>query len=193
MKNRYRNLVPMRRPQSVRGVVLLVALVVLLVMTLTALALVRTTTTGSSISGSLAFKQTATTGADLGLEHGLAQLDQLSQNSAALDGNNASAGYFAQVDPKIAAKDLAWSSARQATADDGLGNQVHYMIHRLCSSTGPWNASGQSCVAPQSTGCPGSSDSPGGVLPCNDRPMYRITARALGPRETLSYVQMTVY
>ncbi|MEF9962865.1 MAG: hypothetical protein RR749_11555 [Comamonas sp.] len=193
MKNRYRNLVPMRRPQSARGVVLLVALVVLLVMTLTALALVRTTTTGSSIAGSLAFKQTATTGADLGLEHGLAQLDQLSQNSAALDGNNASAGYFAQVDPKIAAKDLAWSSARQATADDGLGNQVHYMIHRLCSSTGPWNASGQSCVAPQSTGCPGSSDSPGGVLPCNDRPMYRITARALGPRETLSYVQMTVY
>lgn len=193
MKNRYRNLAPMRRPQSARGVVLLVALVVLLVMALTALALVRTTTIGTTIAGSLALKQTATTGADLGLEHGLAQLDVLS-NSAALDGNNANAGYFAQVDPKIAAKDLLWDiNAKQATADDGLGNQVHYMIHRLCSRTGAWNADGQSCVAPQSTGCPGSSDSAGSVQPCNDRPMYRITARAKGPRETMSFVQMTVY
>lgn len=193
MRNQYRNLVTVRRPQSARGVVLLVSLVVLLVMTLTALALVRTTTTGSSIAGSLAFKQTATTGADLGLEHGLARLDELSQNSAALESGDNTAGYFAQVDPKIAAKDLAWSSAREATADDGLGNQVHYMIHRLCSGTGAWNATGQSCVAPQSTGCPGSSDSAGSVLPCNDRPMYRISARALGPRNTVSYVQMTVY
>lgn len=190
----YRQRVPATRPHGARGVVLLVALVVLLVMTLTSLALVRTTTTGSSIAGSLALKQTATTGADLGLEWGLAQLDQLSQNGAALESSNASAGYFALFTPTTAAKDLPWDAAgRQATADDGLGNEVRYMIHRLCSATGAWNAEGQSCVMPQGTGCPGSSDSPGSVVPCNDRPMYRISARAVGPRATVSYVQMTVY
>ena len=194
MKNQYRRRATASRPHTVRGVVLLVALVVLLVMTLTSLALVRTTTTGSSIAGSLALKQTATTGADLGLEHGLAQLELLSQNGAALDGNSAGAGYLASFDPRIAAKDLQWDSAgRRATADDGLGNEVHYMIHRLCSAAGAVTAAGQSCVAPEGSGCPGSSDSPGGVVPCNDRPMYRISARALGPRDTVSYVQMTVY
>ena len=182
------------RPQAARGVVLLVALIVLLVMTLTSLALVRTTTTGSSIAGSLAFKQTATTGADLGLEYGLAQLEQLSQNGTALDRDNPSEGYYAQVVPSVPAKDLPWNAgAKQASADDGLGNEVHYMIHRLCSHAGAWNADGQSCVTPPSTGCPGSSDDAGSVLPCNDRPMYRISARALGPRATVSYVQMTVY
>lgn len=184
---------PLGRPHAARGVVLLIALVVLLVMTLTSLALVRTTTTGSSIAGSLALKQTATTGADLGLEHGLAQLEFLSQSGSALENHQAAAGYFATFDPRVATQDLPWSSARQATADDGLGNQVHYLIHRLCSNAGAWDADGQSCVTPQSTGCPGSSDSPGGVLPCNDRPMYRISARAVGPRATVSYVQMTMY
>ncbi len=194
MTSRYRQPFPATRLHSARGVVLLVALVVLLVMTLTSLALVRTTTTGSSIAGSLALKQTATTGADLGLEYGLAQLDQLSQNGAALDGDNAGAGYFASFDPRVAAKELLWdASGKQATSDDGLGNEVRYMIHRLCSAAGALNAAGQSCVAPEGTGCPGSSDSPGSVVPCNDRPMYRISARAVGPRATVSYVQMTVY
>lgn len=193
MTQAFRNRARLRRPSAARGVVLLVALVVLLVMTLTSLALVRTTTTGTTIAGSLALKQTATTGADLGLELGLAQLDQLAQNSAALESSNAGAGYFALVNPAIATQDLPWSSARQASADDGLGNQVHYLIHRLCSNAGAWDAEGQSCVAPQGTGCPGSSDSAGSVLPCNDRPMYRISARAQGPRATVSYVQMTVY
>lgn len=194
MKNPYRNPPPIGRPHAARGVVLLVALVVLLVMTLTSLALVRTTTTGTSIAGSLALKQTATTGADLGLEHGLAQLDLLSQHGTALESGADTPGYFAHFDPKIAAQDLLWDSVgRLATADDGLGNKVHYMVHRLCSTAGAVSAAGQSCVAPEGSGCPGSSDSPGSVVPCNDRPMYRISARAEGPRATVSYVQMTVY
>lgn len=193
MTMQYRNRAAIGHPHKARGVVLLVALVVLLVLTLSSLALVRTTTIGTHISGSLALKQTATTGADLGLEKGLAQLEQLAQNDVALNSSNASAGYYALFDPKLAAKELPWGSAKLAVDDDGLGNQVHFMVHRLCSRAGAWNAEGQSCVLPQGTGCPGSSDSPGGVLPCNDQPMYRISARAMGPRDTLSYVQMTVY
>jgi len=62
---------PRQAPQ--RGVILLVALIVLLVMTLTGLAVVRTSTQGAGMAGSLALKQGATSGADLGLERGMAQ------------------------------------------------------------------------------------------------------------------------
>lgn len=180
---------PVRAQQ---GVTLLVALVVLLVMTITGLALVRTSTLGAGVSGSLALKQAATSGADLGLETGLAKLEALAATStSALEGN--SVGYFASVDPKVPAKSLGWGSAPVAAASDPLGNEVRYLIHRLCRSTGAINAAGQSCVMPQGEGCSGSSESIGSVSSCTQRPMYRITAKVSGPRDTESYVQMSTY
>lgn len=136
------NRAPVRVQQ---GVTLLVALVVLLVMTITGLALVRTSTLGAGVSGSLALKQAATSGADLGLETGLAKLETFSATgTSALDASNASIGYYASVDPKVTAKSLAWGSAPVAAASDPLGNEVRYLIHRLCRSAGPINAAGQS-------------------------------------------------
>jgi Tfp pilus assembly protein PilX len=183
-------------PHRQRGVAtLLVALVVLLVMTITGLALVRTTTLGAGVSGSLALKRSATSGADLGLETGLSALKTLYETGPnLLDADATSSGYFASVDPKVEAKDLPWSSSAVAATNDGLGNEVRYLIHRLCSQAGGWNSAGQSCVLPSGGGgCPGSSDSAGSVQVCNDQPMYRITAQVKGPKDTLSYVQMSFY
>lgn len=177
-----------------QGVTLLVALVVLLVMTITGLALVRTSTLGAGVSGSLALKQAATSGADLGLETGLAKLEVLAATgTSALDANNSSLGYYASVDPKASAQSLAWGSAPVVTTNDGLGNEVRYLIHRLCSKAEALNAAGQSCVMPQGEGCSGSSESIGSVSSCTQRPMYRITAKVSGPRDTESYVQMSTY
>ena len=181
-----------------RGVTLLVALVVLLVMTITGLARVRTSTLGAGVSGSLALKQSATSGADQGLEMGLAGLNALyAQGPTKLEANDTSAGYFASVDPKVVAKDLPWTSSvllpAPTDAKLDMGNEVRYLIHRLCTSAGAWNATGQSCVLPSGAGCPGSSESAGSVQVCNDQPMYRITAQVKGPRDTLSYVQMSFY
>lgn len=184
-----------RAPVRVQqGVTLLVALVVLLVMTITGLALVRTSTLGAGVSGSLALKQAATSGADLGLETGLAKLEALAATgTSALDANNSSYGYYASVDPTVAAQSLAWGNAPVAAVSDPLGNQVSYLIHRLCRNTGAINAAGQSCVMPQGEGCSGSSESVGSVSSCTQRPMYRITAKVSGPRDTESYVQMSTY
>lgn len=185
----------MQRTSVQRGAILLIALVVLLVMTLTALALVRTTTLGANIAGNLALKQGATSGADLGLEKGLLLLDSLyASDGNALDSNGAAgSGYYAMVDGAAAVSDLPWSTAAQATADDGLGNRVRYLVHRLCSQLGRWDGAGQQCVMPPAQECPGSSETAGSVSVCNRRPMYRITARADGPRDTVSYVQMHTY
>lgn len=177
-----------------QGVTLLVALVVLLVMTITGLALVRTSTLGAGVSGSLALKQAATSGADLGLETGLAKLEALAATgTSALDANNASFGYYASVDAKVSASSLDWAHAAVATTSDPLGNEVRYLIHRLCTKVGTLNAAGQSCVMPQGEGCSGSSESIGSVSSCTQRPMYRITAKVSGPRDTESYVQMSTY
>lgn len=178
-----------------QGAILLIALVVLLVMTLTALALVHTTTLGANIAGNLALKQGATSGADLGLEKGLLLLDSLYANGgSALDSNGAAgSGYYAMADDAVVVSDLPWSTAAQATADDGLGNRVRYLVHRLCSQLGRWDGVGQQCVMPPAQECPGSSETAGSVSVCNQRPMYRITARADGPRDTVSYAQMHTY
>ena len=183
-----------KRASAQRGVTLLVALVVLLVMTVTGLALVRTSNLGAGVSGSLSLKQAATSGADLGLETGVAKLNELySQGPVQLGIDNAAYGYYASVDPRVAAKDLPWTGSALAADDDGLGNEVRYFIHRLCSQTGAVNVTGQHCVMPQSASCPGSSESAGSVQMCNEIPMYRITAQVKGPRDTLSYVQMSIY
>ncbi len=181
-----------------RGVTLLVALVVLLVMTITGLALVRTSTLGAGVSGSLALKQAATSGADQGLEVGMAALTTLySQGPTKLEANDTSVGYYASVDPKVVAKDLPWTSSVLVPAPtdskQDIGNEVRYLIHRLCTSAGAWSAAGQSCVLPSGAGCAGSSESGGSVQTCNDQPMYRITTQVKGPRDTLSYVQMSFY
>ena len=189
--------VRIRRNSLQRGVTLLVALVVLLVMTITGLALVRTSSLGAGVSGSLALKQSATSGADLGLETGLAKLEYIYRTGPELLGtDNAQLGYYASVDPKLEAKDLPWATAPLASPDEvgeKLGNQVRYVIHRLCRQGGAINITGQQCVMPQGSACPGSTETLGSVMLCNQQPMYRITAQVKGPRETLSYVQMSVY
>ena len=183
-----------RRSSLQRGVTLLVAMMVLLVLTITGLALVRTTTLGAGLSGSLALKQSATSGGDLGLETGVAKLNELyATGPAQLGVDNPAYGYYASVDPRVASKDLSWSTAAVATLDDGLGNEVRYIVHRLCSQSGAVNVTGQNCVMPQGAACPGSSESAGSVQMCNEIPMYRVTAQVKGPRDTLSYVQMSVY
>ena len=183
-----------RRSSLQRGVTLLVALIVLLVMTITGLALVRTSTLGAGVSGSLSLKQSATSGGDLGLETGVAKLNELyATGPAQLGADNSTYGYYASVDPRVASKDLPWSSAVVAANDDGLGNEVRYIVHRLCSQAGAVNVTGQNCVMPQGAACPGSSESMGSVQMCNEIPMYRVTAQVKGPRDTLSYVQMSVY
>lgn len=177
------------------GVILWVVLVMLLAMALGGLALLRSASTGAGIAGSLSLQRSATSGADLGLEQGLARLDSLYTSAAdAMDSDNTAHGYYASADARQSAPDFDWDAGSvQATSDDGLGNRVRYVIHRLCSHSGAVDAAGQQCQQPQAQDCPGSSDMTGSVSHCRARPMYRITARADGPRGTVSYVQMNVY
>jgi len=195
---------PLRRspgPALQHGVVLMVALIVLIAMTLAGLALWRAVDAGNVIAGNLAFKQSATMSADRGLQAALVWLDN---NRNALNDNNPSRGYFANTlitEPDWYSNAI-WSNAVDL-GTDAAGNRVQYLIHRLCRTTGAYNGedgTGQpnSCStslskAPVTNATLGSSLQIGAaVYQSSPSVYYRITARVLGPRNTVSIVQATV-
>jgi Tfp pilus assembly protein PilX len=191
-----------------RGVVLPITLIVLVAMTLAGIALLRSVDTSSIIAGNLAFKQSATASGDAGVEAAIAWL---TANNGNLEQDSAANGYYAtrqdaldltgnKEDPATTSDDLDWTSGsvvRKLSKDDS-GNEVAYVIHRMCDSAGPLN--GATCSTEQ-TVKGGSSQGasrqmltyqPGSWESVANRGFYRITARVTGPRNTTSFIQVVV-
>ena len=190
-----------------RGVVLFVALIALVVMSLAAVALIRSVDTSTVIAGNLAAKQSATTSADSGVETALNWMEVV-VDLATLNANIAASGYYATpIKDPTKSTDIAWTDADSrpangsgmidaATGKDGSGNKVRYIIQRMCSVAG--EPSEASCLlgAPTvGTGSAAVKDAPaaGAILPTSQSPVYRITARVEGAKNTISYVQAFAY
>lgn len=188
-----------------RGVVLFVAMIVLVVMALAGLAMVRQSGSGLSIAGNLAFKQSATSTGDYGTEAALNWWNPL-KNTVALDTNVPAEGYYSdwgaatqrlQGDPSL----WDWNLLTpKVVADDTTraGNEVSYIIERLCLTPGLNPADpAQLCVK---TPPAGGGDQSG---TCQHYPSscgedrffvhYRISTRIRGPKQTLSYIQVMVH
>jgi len=189
-------------PNRQQGIVLFVALIVIVVMALAGLAMMRQTGSGLSIAGNVTLKQNATSAGDFGTEVGrqwllnkalLAPLD--------LNADDAANGYYAtwgsnlDGDPTKIATWTPGVNAVEADDIDPTNNRILYVIHRLCQSVGPPDAIGQKCADYQSN--EGSSHGgtganyPGGQIEAA-RPLYRVSARVEGPRNTLSFIQVVV-
>jgi type IV pilus assembly protein PilX len=190
-----------------RGLSLLVAMIVLVVMSIAAIGLIRSTDTGVLLAGNLAFRQSAMHATDIGVE---TARRWLLDNPGALTAHNASMGYYANEqnidltgnDPNISAK-MNWSGtsgdprARCLTATTN-GNTVCYVIHRLCLGTGPLD--GGTCTT--KTGDVGGSSlgstrqmstyQQGSWASTTRFGYYRITVRVAGPRNNVSYAQSFV-
>jgi type IV pilus assembly protein PilX len=190
-------------PARQRGIVLFFALIVMVAMVLAGIALIRSASTGNRVAGNLAFQQSATQSADVGVEAAIAWL-QANNTGSTLYSNSADAtqGYFAArgTDPDA---NTSWESYWNTTvvgtgryhtmAQDAAGNVVSYAIHRLCNGIGDPNAGAACSVAPAVVGSEGNSKG-SGVLPVTlpNQQYYRITARVAGPRNTVSFVQVVV-
>ncbi len=186
-----------------RGVVLFVALIVLVVMALTGIAMVRQSGTGLSIAGNIGLRQNALSGADLGTEAALAWWAPLRDTAGALDNHLPTQGYFADwgtSDPTRLSGDPTrydWSNANSVlvTADDGTGNEVRYVIERLClNDAAPPTHVDQRCVQTTSRGGTDMSGTcmhyPRSCDPPNAMVHYRVSSRSVGPRNTVSYIQV---
>ena len=183
-----------------QGIVLIVAIIAVVAMTFAVLAMLRSSTGSLGIAGNLAFKKNATAAGDLGVENARTWLT--SQTTTTLNTDQAP-GYFSTGMANFDPLTYAWNAgtnAVEATADDGNGNRVLYVIHRLCAVAGSFNLPNQVCVRPSSLNAVGAGSPIGaggggaaGPVVVVARPYFRITSRIEGPRNTLSYVQVIIY
>lgn len=188
------------------GVTLVLTLIVLVALTLASLALVRSTDTSSLIAGNLAFKQSAMISSDSGVEAAIAWL---AENAAGLQADIAGSGYYATSQAGV---DLTGSESE--SPDDNLdwhdengvftlekdkaGNQISFVIHRMCDTPGPLN--GNTCATEESTAEDNSQGSnrqmltyqPGAWDQVANRGFYRITVRVNGPRSNVAYTQAII-
>ncbi len=206
------------------GVSLLVALIALAAMSIAGIALIRSMDTNALIAGNLAFRQNATTSADTGAE--LARTWLMSKSSADLQNSLDGEGYYAtRADTggedgrgmditgsrtQSSNDNIKWIDAkgveqpgnfpaRCQAANDGAGNRVCYVIHRMCGAPGDLASSNCSLTTSNDSG----GDSLGGLgrqmtyqgtLTGTGAMMgyYRISVRVSGPRNNNSYVQVFV-
>jgi type IV pilus assembly protein PilX len=188
---------PDRRRQQ--GVVLLIALIMLVAMTMAGLAMMHGTGTGLWVAGNLAFRKTATSVADDGVEAARAWLTDPVHNAEILKSDIPDDAYYASWDATFKASEHDWETkSRLLTGDDGLGNEIRYVVHRLCETAdlAP-NAVDQKCVTVSmpspSKGGGGGGGYGEGVLTTSIQPYYRVTARVRGLRNTVSYIQVIMY
>lgn len=185
-----------------RGAVMLVALIVVVLLLITGIAVMRTVDTTAIIAGNLAFQQAATHSADTGVETAMAWL-QTNSESTVLYTDDQDNGYSANGnDPsRSPATGQSWdeywnqalTSRARTLAADSAGNTVSYVIDRLCRFAGAPGAGASCSTVPDSTGASGNAEAAGRLqITSPSLIYYRITVRVEGPRNTLSHVQAVV-
>jgi len=180
-----------------------------------AASLMRMVESTNQLAGNLAFKRAATLAAENGVETAIEWLEQ--QSTATLASDAAAAGYYASTTAAVdasgnaAASDTAaidWKNnqcdgvARSACLStvalpgvDSAGHSVRYLIQRLCGGGG-LVANGECALYLEAEA---ESSSRGAIGYGSDKRLtgqpwafYRITARAVGPRDTVGLVQVLV-
>jgi Tfp pilus assembly protein PilX len=175
-----------------RGAVLFISLIVLVAMTLAGIALMRSVDTGNLIAGNLAFRNTTTSAADAGIEAGRSWLMGKSPGDLEKDALN---GYFANWQEQFDPKTFNFTVQGTTVGADPLGNTIYYVVHRMCKESNK-SIDATDCTKVTSTSV-GSTKGGGGygMTPLSGSSLgyFRITAKVVGPKNTVSYVQAFTY
>jgi len=209
---------PASRPQQ-HGLVLLLTIIVLVAMSLAGIGLMRSVLSSNRVAANLAFQQSAAQSGNAGVERAIAWLERangqeidnpaipavppkvpkLTQHHDA-DVPGGEAAYRAiREDP---AAGTTWEAFWEDQVDNGLvntlpedgaGNVVSYLIHRLCVNTGD-PLGGANCEASPvlNSSAATSSKSAGPKLKAPGQVYYRITVRVVGPRNAVAFSQAVV-
>lgn len=180
-----------------RGVVLVIALITLVVLLVGAVALVRSFGTSLTISGQTAFKRDLMNQGEVGIAAAKTALTNGAANSDILRENNQlAANYFATL---RANNDTADGIPRDLINDDnftgtaadvqGNGVTIRYVIERQCANAGPFDASTCS-VFPKPAASSGGERRE--LVGAEYAPIYRITVRVQGPRNTTAFLQSLI-
>ena len=195
---------------------LLAALVMLVALMLGAAALMRMVESANLLSGNLAFKRAATQAAEAGTEAAIGWLAQ--QDAATLAQDHAAQGYYASDAANFdgsgnrggaQASRVDWQGDNCGGAvpahclkpvalpsEDAAGHTVRYVVQRLCTAAGAHTVAGACAfhlpAEAESSSRGGFSYGRNKRLAGTPLAYYRITARASGPRNTVSVIVVLV-
>jgi type IV pilus assembly protein PilX len=210
---------PCRDARHEQGFVLIMTLVVLVIITLSSMAMMTLMRAGVSASGNIAFRQAATRVADVATEDAFTYLTTtLAATASALDNPNpAIAGYYSthnaatagcfpvRADGDVSFKPMDYDFTNAACARSHAGTvsgyTVYYVIHRMANNTGACPAAGcmgpppLSIIAAQADG----ESNANYFLRLNNAVnnsllvYYRVTIKVVGPRRNNRFIQAFVY
>lgn len=190
-----------------RGVTLIIAMIALVILTVGAIAMTRSTDVSLRQAGNLAFKRDLVNQGERAVAAALTELRTGALSSESTRQGNAiarnySAGQLAssaQGIPNVLLNDSAYVAAGFGAPDlsDTTGSvAVRYVIDRQCTGVGVYDVatcqaytSGQPVV---SLGVKNGVNGADGLLPASARPVYRISVRVTGPRGVQTFTQTTV-
>jgi hypothetical protein len=181
-------------------VITLIALVLLL---LGGVALIRSFDTSASLAGNVAFRRDLKNQGERGMAAAVVAFKTgLLKDAATRNSNLGTANYSASIlssdnqgIPLLLLKsDSDFTGAGMTLADisdSSTSVKVRYVVDRLCLAAGNFDAA--SCVSNSSTCQGGGMDKPGGTSAgCQQLPVYRISVRADGPRNSQAFLQAMV-
>jgi Tfp pilus assembly protein PilX len=194
-----------------RGLVLILALIVLAAMSLAAVGLMRSVGGSNRVAGNLAFQQSALQSAEVGAQVAMAWLEQ--QARATTAAGDPAHLLFTSMDPAQGAP-VAYRALRedpgvnQSWQDywtvmvaqkqvnvrpvDASGNTVSYAIHRLCSKEGDPALVGCEATPRPRANSDNNGKRAGPQIKGTPPVYYRITVLVQGPRNASSFIQTIV-
>jgi len=195
-------------PFKQRGMVAtMIAVIVLLATLLASLALLTSTDTGNLIAGNLSFKQAIVQEAERAYADAQANI---AFTGVASESDNIGIGFYSSIQtasavPLVDVPALLNPATTRCPNIAGTkampllstGNQVCYIVERLCNASGTASPPGPTaaanpCIIPGATfsaGTHGSRDDTGASLPAGVLPAFRLTVRVDGPKNTSGFVQ----
>lgn len=187
---------PCRRTlmQRQRGIVLVITLIAMVIMMIGAVALVRSFNTSLIAAGQLSFKRDLMNRGEIGLAAAKTALTSGALNTDLLRQNNLlSANYFAtlrsnndnaQGVPKDLINDSDFTGTLANITADGV--TIRYIIERQCTTAGPFSPTTCSVFTKPAATSGGERKE---LVGAEYGPIYRITVRIQGPRNTTTYLQ----
>jgi Tfp pilus assembly protein PilX len=184
-----------------RGIVVFVALIALVLLSLAAVALMRSVHTNTLVVGNLAFRQAATSLASAAVEKAVYDLFPPTRTIADLHSHDPARNYYAFRQPDESDDGIpkalqggnpppAYPAGAQVLTDAATGNTVRYVIERMCTASALGKAAAPNeCEMLPPKQSPARETGEPGLRVDFKIPFYRMTVRVDGPGNTVAFSQ----
>ncbi|TFW17867.1 hypothetical protein E4L96_13785 [Massilia arenosa] len=129
-----------------RGIALPVMLILLAVMLVGTVYLFKSSHSSTLTAANLAYESAQSKAVDFGLHTAFEWLSgQAKTDKSALEHNIAAQGYQATLDTSQTVRSSGfWNGS--VTVTDAAGNEIEYVVHRMCAVTGAYDSGTNRCV-----------------------------------------------